>query len=77
MRIVVAGAVGSTLLTLEALVRHKADVVGVLQLRPESAHTVTGFALLEPLATKAGPVRRSETSTIRKSSSRSENGNRI
>ena len=54
MRIVVAGAVGSTLLTLEALIRHKADVVGVLQLRPESGHTVTGFAALEPVATAAG-----------------------
>lgn len=53
MRIVVAGATTSTRLTLEALLRHKADVAGVLQLRPESSHTVTGF---EPLDTVAGPA---------------------
>lgn len=54
MRIVVAGAVSSTRLTLEALIRHGAGVVGVLQLDPERAHTVTGFELLDPIAGPAG-----------------------
>jgi len=53
MRIVVAGATTSTRLTLDALLCHQADVVGVLQLRPESSRTVTGF---EPLETVAGRV---------------------
>lgn len=50
MRIVVAGAVSSTKLTLEALIRHGAEVVGVLQLRGESSHTVTGFDSLDDVA---------------------------
>ena len=50
MRIVVAGATVSTYETLAALIRHGADVVGVLQLRGESSHTVTGFAKLDELA---------------------------
>ncbi|MBI1311959.1 formyl transferase [bacterium] len=54
MRIVVAGAVSSTKLTLEALIRHGADVVGVLQLRGESSHTVTGFDSLDEVAGPAG-----------------------
>ncbi len=54
MRIVVAGAVSSTKLTLEALIRHGADVVGVLQLRGESSHTVTGFDSLDAVAGPAG-----------------------
>ncbi len=54
MRIVVAGAVSSTKLTLEALIRHGADVVGVLQLRGESSHTVTGFDSLDDVAGPAG-----------------------
>ena len=54
MRIVVAGAVSSTKLTLEALIRHGADVVGVLQMRSESSHTVTGFDSLEDVAGPAG-----------------------
>jgi len=51
MRIVVAGATVSTYETLNALIRHGTDVVGVLQLRGESAHTVTGFTKLDELAT--------------------------
>jgi len=54
MRIVVAGAVTSTSLTLEALIRHGADVAGVLQLSDERAHTVTGFTPLDAVAGPAG-----------------------
>ena len=54
LRIVVAGAVSTTRLTLEALIRHGADVVGALQLRPESEHTVTGFEALDRIAGPAG-----------------------
>ncbi len=53
-RIVVAGATSSTRLTLEALLRHGAPVVGVLQLRPESSHLVTGFEALDKIAEPAG-----------------------
>ena len=54
MRIVVAGATVSTGETLDALILHGADVVGVLQLRDESSHTVTGFARLDELAAPHG-----------------------
>lgn len=54
MRIVVAGAVTSTRLTLEALIRHGAEVVGVLQMSGERAHTVTGFERLDVVADPAG-----------------------
>ena len=54
MRIVVAGATVSTYETLDALIRHGADVVGVLQLRGESSHTVTAFAMLDELAESQG-----------------------
>jgi methionyl-tRNA formyltransferase len=54
MRIVVAGATVSTHQTLEALIRHGADVVGVLQLRGESSHTVTAFSPLDELAESHG-----------------------
>lgn len=54
MRIVVAGATVSTYKTLDALIRHGADVVGVLQLRGESAHTVTGYRKLDELADAHG-----------------------
>ncbi|MDA0590483.1 MAG: methionyl-tRNA formyltransferase [Planctomycetota bacterium] len=54
MEIVVAGAVSSTRRTLEALIRHGADVVGVLQMSAERAHTVTGFEPLDAIAGRAG-----------------------
>ena len=54
MRIVVAGAVTSTSLTLDALIRHGADVAGVLQLSRERAHTVTGYTSLDAIACQAG-----------------------
>ena len=53
MRIVVAGATVSTHQTLDALIRNGADVVGVLQLRNESSHTVTAFSPLDELAKPA------------------------
>jgi methionyl-tRNA formyltransferase len=53
-RIVVAGAVGSTRLTLEALIKNQAPVVGVLQMRNESSHTVTGYEPLDVIASAAG-----------------------
>jgi methionyl-tRNA formyltransferase len=53
MKIVVAGAVSSTRLTLEALIRHGADVVGVLQMSAERSHTVTGFESLDVIAERA------------------------
>ena len=53
-RIVIAGAVGSTRQTLDALIKFHAPVVGVLQMRGESSHTVTGFEPLEQVATNAG-----------------------
>lgn len=54
MRTVVAGATVSTHQTLDALIRHGADVVGVLQLRGESSHTVTAFSPLDELAEPHG-----------------------
>jgi methionyl-tRNA formyltransferase len=53
-RIVIAGAVGSTRQTLEALIKFNAPVVGVLQMRGEKSHTVTGFEPLEQVAAAAG-----------------------
>ncbi len=53
-RIVIAGATRATTLTLQALIKHQAPVVGALQLREASAHTVTGFDDLEELAQPAG-----------------------
>ena len=53
-RIVVAGAVGSTRQTLQALIKFGAPVVGVLQMRGESSHTVTGFESLDQIAAQAG-----------------------
>lgn len=53
-RIVIAGATRSTALTLQALIRYHAPVVGVLQLREASAHTVTGFEVLDEIAAPAG-----------------------
>jgi methionyl-tRNA formyltransferase len=54
MKIVVAGAVSSTRLTLESLIRHGADVAGVLQMSADRAHTVTGFEPLDVIAEPAG-----------------------
>lgn len=50
MRIVLAGAVGSTLSTLNSLIKHKMHVVGVLGYEPESIKNVSGYQLLKPTA---------------------------
>jgi methionyl-tRNA formyltransferase len=52
-RIVLAGSVGSSRRTLEALLRHGAAVVGVLELTDELASQVSGFTHLADVATKA------------------------
>jgi methionyl-tRNA formyltransferase len=49
-RIVLAGSVGSSRLTLQSLLRHRANVVGVLELIPPDPSTVSGFARLNDLA---------------------------
>lgn len=53
-RIVLAGSVGSSRLTLQALLRHRANVVGVLELQPDDPSTVSGFAQLHDVAAEAG-----------------------
>ena len=53
LRIVLAGSVGSSRLTLQALLRHRANVVGVLELRPEDSTAVSGYARLLDIATEA------------------------
>ena len=54
LRIVLAGSVGSSRLTLQALLRHRANVVGVLELVPENPATVSGYARLNDVAAEAG-----------------------
>jgi methionyl-tRNA formyltransferase len=54
LRIVLAGSVSTSRFTLEALVRHQANVVGVLELRPDDPATVSGFARLHDVAEAAG-----------------------
>ncbi len=53
LRIVLAGSVGSSRLTLQALLRHRANVVGVLELQPDDPSTVSGFARLQDVAAEA------------------------
>jgi len=50
MKIVLAGAVSSTLTTLKKLIEHKMEVVGVLGYEPESTRNVSGYSLLQPIA---------------------------
>lgn len=50
LRIVLAGSVGSSRLTLQALLRHRANVVGVLELQPDDPSAVSGFARLQDVA---------------------------
>lgn len=52
-RIVLAGSVGSSRLTLQSLLRHCADVVGVLELIPPEPSAVSGFARLNDVAAEA------------------------
>jgi len=53
-RIVLAGSVTSSRRTLEALVRHRANLVGVLELTEELAPQVSGFRRLHDVASTAG-----------------------
>lgn len=53
-RMVVIGGVGSTRRTLEALIRHQANVVGVFGLRADRAHTTTDYQPLGDVAAMAG-----------------------
>jgi len=49
-RIVLAGSVGSSRRTLQGLLRHRMNVVGVLGLSPEAARNVSGYTRLDDLA---------------------------
>ena len=53
LRIVLAGSVGSSRLTLQALLRHQANVVGVLELVPDDPATISGFARMNDVAGEA------------------------
>lgn len=53
-RIVFAGAVHSSRLTLQRLVRHGANVTSVLGLRAEAAGVTSGYSRLDDLAAAAG-----------------------
>ena len=53
LRIVLAGSVGSSRLTLQALLRHRANVVGVLELQPDVPSAISGFARLNDVAAEA------------------------
>jgi methionyl-tRNA formyltransferase len=50
LRIVLAGSVGSSRLTLQSLLRHHANVVGVLELIPPDPSVVSGFTRLNDVA---------------------------
>jgi methionyl-tRNA formyltransferase len=54
LRIVLAGSVGSSRLTLQTLLRHRADVVGVLELIPDDSTVISGFARMNDIAAEAG-----------------------
>ena len=49
-RIILAGSVNSSWLTLQKLVEYKCNVVGVLGLDPASSRNVSGYRDLKPLA---------------------------
>ena len=53
-RIVLAGSVSSSRLALQLLIRHRANVVGVLELQPDNPAAVSGFARLNDVAESAG-----------------------
>jgi methionyl-tRNA formyltransferase len=53
LRIVLAGSVGSSRLTLQALLRHRANVVGVLELAPDDPAAISGFVRLNDVAIAA------------------------
>lgn len=54
LRIAVAGAAGSTRRALEGLVRHGANIVGVLELCPEVAGAGSGYCQLRDIAEPHG-----------------------
>ena len=54
LRFVLAGSVGSSRRTFEGLLRHRANVVGVLGLSRDASQNVSGYARLDDLATGAG-----------------------
>ncbi len=54
LRIVLAGSVGSSRLTLQTLLRHRANVVGVLELQPEDSTAVSGYARLHDVVAESG-----------------------
>ncbi len=54
LRIVLAGSVGSSRLTLQALLRNRTNVVGVLELRPVDPTAVSGLARLHDVAAESG-----------------------
>lgn len=51
-KIVLAGSVGSSRVTLEKLIQHQLPVVGVLGLEPANAEKVSGFTRLDDLCIK-------------------------
>jgi methionyl-tRNA formyltransferase len=53
-RIVLAGSVDSSYLTLRALIRHRMQVAGVLGLSPAKAADVSGYTRMDALAGQAG-----------------------
>ena len=53
-KIMLAGSVNSSLVTLEMMIRHGMNIVGVLGLRPESARNVSGYQNLEQLSREIG-----------------------
>lgn len=54
LRIVLVGSVGSSRLTLQSLLRHRAKVVGVLELLSDDPTAVSGYARLHDLAAESG-----------------------
>jgi methionyl-tRNA formyltransferase len=54
MKIALAGSVGLSRRTLEALVRHGADVAGVLGLAESESRLVSGYARMDEVAARAG-----------------------
>lgn len=54
LQIVLAGSVSSSRLTLEALLRHRANVVGVLEFQPDNPAAVSGYTRLNDVAESAG-----------------------
>ena len=54
MKIVIAGAVSSTLATLKQLIHHKMNIVGILGYEPPSLNNVSAYTLLKAVALEYG-----------------------